>query len=108
MAVAKYVYVILSNPVEGREDEYNDWYTNTHLADVKRLGFTSAQRFRLADMPQPTDHKYLAIYEVETDDIEAVSASLVKAAGTPALLLSDAMDFGTLQTWFFEAITERV
>jgi hypothetical protein len=104
MPVAKYVYVILSNPVEGKEDEYNDWYTNTHLADVKRLGFSSARRFKLADIPQPAEHKYLALYEVETDDIAAVSDSLIKAAGTPALPLSDAMDYRNLKTWFFEAI----
>jgi hypothetical protein len=24
--------IVFTSPVEGREDEYNDWYDNTHLA----------------------------------------------------------------------------
>jgi hypothetical protein len=108
--MAKYVYVVMTNPVEGREDEFNDWYTNGHLADILRLGFQSAQRFQLASMrsPQVCGQKYLAIYEVETDDIDAVNEAMIKAAGTPALQLSTAMDFASIQTWFFEAITDKM
>ena len=29
--------VVFSNPTEGREDEYNDWYDNTHLPEVCAL-----------------------------------------------------------------------
>jgi hypothetical protein len=29
---------------------------------------------------------------------------MIKAAGTPALPLSDALDLNSLQTWFFEEI----
>jgi len=38
--------IVFTNPVEGRDDEYNDWYTNTHLPDVLKIpGITGAQRF---------------------------------------------------------------
>jgi hypothetical protein len=104
MPMAKYVYVVLTNPVEGKEDAYNDWYDNTHLADVLRLGFSSAKRFRLANIQQNTDYKYLAVYEIETDDINGVSSAMIKAAGTPALPLSDALDLNSLQAWFYEEI----
>jgi len=26
--LARYVFAVHSNPVEGREQEYNDWYSN--------------------------------------------------------------------------------
>ena len=108
--MAKHVYVILTNSVDGKDDEYNDWYTNQHLDDVLRcVGFTSAQRFRLDETTpaQTSAHRYLAIYEIETDDIGAVNAALIAAAGTPALPLSPAMDLRTMNAWYFQAITDR-
>jgi hypothetical protein len=32
--MAKHVFVVLTNPVEGEEDTYNDWYTNVHLIGI--------------------------------------------------------------------------
>jgi len=32
--MAKYKMVTLTNPVEGREEAYNDWYQNVHLPEV--------------------------------------------------------------------------
>ena len=44
----KYTFMVLTNPVEGQEDIYNDWYNNRHLADVLKVPvFVSAQRFKL-------------------------------------------------------------
>ena len=43
----RYNLIVLTNPVDGREDEYNDWYTNVHLDDVLKIpGVVGAQRFR--------------------------------------------------------------
>jgi hypothetical protein len=110
--MAKHMYVILSNPVEGKEDEYNDWYSNRHLDDVMREGgFTAAQRFRLCDMnpAQPfSPQRYLAIYEIDTDDVEKVNAALTSAAGTAAMPISEALDFSSFAGGFFEAMTERL
>lgn len=108
--MATHVYVVQTNPVEGKEDEYNDWYDNQHLADILRLpGFVSAQRFRLAptDPPQSSPQRYLAIYEIETDDIDAVNAALVAAAGSPALPISGALDLANFSGAYFEAISEK-
>ena len=34
-----------------REDEYNDWYTNTHLPEVLDIpGITAARRFKASDV----------------------------------------------------------
>jgi hypothetical protein len=107
--MARYTFVVLSESVEGREDEYNDWYTNRHLADVLRVeGFVAAQRFRLTenDPPQEFSHKYLALYEVETDDLEKVKRAL---AETPSDLMpiSPALDREHAVARWFTPVTER-
>jgi hypothetical protein len=87
-----YTLIVQTNPVEGREDEYNDWYSNTHLGDVLRIpGFTSAQRFKVAPGFEVA-HKYVALYNMETENPGAALEELQKRAGTPELIISTAMD----------------
>jgi hypothetical protein len=76
------VFLALSNPVSGEiETEFNDWYDNVHAKEVLALdGIRSCRRFRLASaqvMPgdDVTAHRYLALYEVETDDWAALAAA---------------------------------
>lgn len=89
-----YKLVVLTGPVEGREDEYNDWYKNVHLPDLMTIpGFKSAQRFRLSGgLGEYKTYPYLAIYEIETDDLEAVIDELKGRATTGQLMVSDALD----------------
>ena len=49
--MAKYTFVVLTNAVEGKDDAFDEWYTNTHLGEVQLAvpGFVSAQRFKLTD-----------------------------------------------------------
>ena len=50
-------FVILSNPVAGREDEFNEWYTKQHLDDVLKVpGFVAAQRFTAQDPENKLPH----------------------------------------------------
>lgn len=103
MQKQRYKFVVLTNAVEGREAEFNDWYSNTHLADVIAIpGIVSADRFELAEfqrtLPQP--YKYLAIYEIETDDLKWVTEELGRRSGTPAMVISDAMHTDRLAAIF--------
>ena len=80
--MAKSVLMVLTNPVAGKEDEFNDWYTNVHIREIVEVpGIVSAQRFKLAEAQSGPvgSHEYLAIYEVEGDPAVAVAA--LKAAG---------------------------
>ena len=89
--MANHQLVVLTNPVVGREDEYNAWYNDQHLQDVLAVpGFVAAQRFKVADRDLKTSHKYLAIYEVETENLAKTMENLNAAAGTPAMMISDA------------------
>ncbi len=88
-----YCFVIISSAVEGRDAEYNDWYDNQHLADVLAVpGFVSARRFQILDENNSSSQRYLAIYEIESDDPEKTLADLNSRAGTSAMELSEAFD----------------
>jgi hypothetical protein len=109
--MAKYVFVVLTNPVAGREDEFNAWYDNQHLPDVLKVeGFVAAQRFKLTPEGDKPDapHRYLALYEIETDDLARTQAALSAVAGSPAMPLSDAMDSSRLSAVMFQAIGEKM
>jgi hypothetical protein len=95
--MAKYVLAMFSSPVEGREDEFNRWYNDTHLGEVVSVpGFRSAQRFKrqvhvVGDIKQP----YLALYELDAETPEDVKAAL-KAMMGAGFKLSDALEPGSL------------
>lgn len=90
--MTSHLLFVYSNPVEGKEDEYNDWYENTHLDEVLlSAGFTSAQRFEVSVDPQGVaSHRYLAVYEVEGDDPQAIVDQL--NADRPNRRQSDSLD----------------
>ena len=42
----RYVYLVMSDPLPGREFDFNDGYQNMHMGDLVQLpGWTGAQRF---------------------------------------------------------------
>lgn len=90
----RYKMMVFSDPTEGREEDYNDWYQNIHLKDLVNIdGVQSARRFRFArNMMKGDAHSYLAIYEIETDNIDGVLAELGRAAGEGRIRMSDVID----------------
>ncbi len=107
----KHFLMVLTNPVEGQEEEYNEWYTNTHVKDVLGIpGFVAAQRFKLSGEQLMGDapYRYLAIYEIETDNLQATMAALGKASEGDGMVISSALDMEALASWIFTPITDRV
>jgi hypothetical protein len=103
-------FVVFTNPTEGREDEFNNWYDNTHLSDVLKVeGFVAAQRFKLAetDPPQEFPHRYLALYEVESDDLGYVTQALSEAGNSGAMFISESLDRPEAIAKYFTPITDR-
>lgn len=104
----KYVLVVLTNPVAGREEEFNSWYNNQHVPDVLKIpGFRSAQRFKLAQ-PDGSPYKYLALYEVETDDLARTLGELPARAGGPDMVLSESFDINQASAVPWLAISEKI
>jgi hypothetical protein len=104
----KLVQLVFSNPVEGKEAEFNEWYDNVHLRDVLAIpGVLTAQRFDLCDaeitrgegLPAPT-HRYLTIYEME-GDVDGIMAKIQAAVASGAMFMSDSLDLttATLSFW---------
>lgn len=108
--MSKHVFVVLTNAVDGRDDEFNDWYTKQHIPDVLRVpGIVAAQRFALSDaqrMEPPYPHKYLALYDIDSDDLAETMRVLKQRIGTDEMVVSDAMD-RTRSAWVFHEITPK-
>ena len=109
--MANYKLIVFTDPVPGKEDEYNDWYNNVHLRDVVAVpGFVSAQRFKLeAAIIGELPNRYLAIYEMETDGDPAKLMELVgQRSGTEAMIVSDAIDLNANNVGIFKPCSEVV
>jgi hypothetical protein len=78
--MAKWLLVGETNSNDpAREAEFREWYTQTHLPDVLAIpGFNTAA---LYENPEPAEGrgKFIAIYEIEGDDIEEMKKSLAEA-----------------------------
>jgi hypothetical protein len=83
----QHIYFVQTDPVGNREDEYNEWYTERHLADVLDVpGFVAAQRYMIAgrypDSREPQGRRYMAIYEIQGDAQRAIdSLGAVRRSG---------------------------
>lgn len=91
----RYVYLVMSDPLPGRESDFNDAYQNTHMGDLVQLpGWTGAQRFRLVQvMPRTTKplyrRGYLIIWDQEGDDLGRIqSESRAAIAGGKSRLIA--------------------
>src|SRR5665213_806539 len=82
----RHIYVTLTNATEGRDAEFNDWYSNHHMREtIERIpGFLSGRRYELNDVQRPWPdgrqiafpYRYLGIYEIEMDDIGSIDGAL--------------------------------
>jgi hypothetical protein len=101
----KYVMVVPSTAFEGRDDDYNRWYDGEHIHDICALpGVKSGRRFNAVQeaSPNPVPGKYLAIYEIETDDIGSVMAEMGRRAMAGEMSVSDALDRDSAQIWIYQ------
>jgi hypothetical protein len=97
--------MVFSDAVSGLEDDFNDWYSNVHLAEVLRTdGFVAAQRFQSTEIGEVPDHRYLTIYEVEGDPEAAATA--LKASSAERTPTSDGLA-RPVTVWWYSAITDR-
>ncbi|MDP7726371.1 DUF4286 family protein [Mycobacterium sp. TY814] len=77
-----YVETYPSSP--DREEEFNTWYDEVHLPELVALdGIVSARRLR----PVNGEGPYVALYEIEGDDLQAV----LQGMGGAKLTMSSAL-----------------
>jgi hypothetical protein len=94
--MAKSLFLAWASPVDDASDkEFNTWYENTHIPEVRAAipAITAIHRYTLADPAGGNDqntHRYLAVYEMDTDDVAGAAAALQTATGS--MNLSPALD----------------
>jgi hypothetical protein len=88
--------IVFTSPAEGREDEFNDWYDNVHLAEFVALpGVVSGRRFSLAPHSPKATASYAAIYEISVDPAQVLQAADT-AVKDGSMHMSDAVDPGSV------------
>jgi hypothetical protein len=108
--MAIYRLIAFTDPVAGRDQEYNDWYNNVHLPDVVAIpGFVSAQRFvlKIATAGE-IKNKYVAIYDMQTDDPAALMAEVGRRIDAEQIILSQALDMTAENSGIFEPCSDIV
>lgn len=79
--MAKYLMLALNGPTggEGDEETLNRWYEDVHMPDFKSIdAVKSARRYKVlrGNLPGMEAWPYITAYEIETDDMAAVSSRL--------------------------------
>ncbi len=81
---AQWFYMVKSRPSEpAREPEFNAWYEDIDIPDVLEVpGFMRARRAIARDSTElePTDPTYVALYDIDTKDIDKSIIDLYVAA----------------------------
>jgi hypothetical protein len=78
----RHLYLALTDPAEGRDEDFNEWYDRHHLPEILRHtpGFTAGRRFERASAQregQLPGWQYLALYQVDAEDIGASLDAIV-------------------------------
>ncbi len=71
--MTKWIVTVATNCTDPvREAEFNEWYNKTHLPDIfETPGYVRATRYENIN-PSEGEAKFLAVYEIEADDIREV------------------------------------
>lgn len=108
--MTKYKLIALTTPLPGKEDEFHDWYDNTHLPElVNMFDMDGAQRYELVAKLAGSDaNPFLAIYDIETDDPMALLGRMGEAAQAGKMTPPTTQDMATTYTALFGERGERV
>ncbi|MCK9453477.1 MAG: DUF695 domain-containing protein [Bacteroidales bacterium] len=81
-----HLILALTNPVDGKEEEYNKWYDSIAMPTYKSLpGLVPLGRFKAVDVPHlypfemQNQFKYLSLYYFMADDPEVFMENIKKA-----------------------------
>jgi hypothetical protein len=102
--MAKYSMVVQSKALDGKDAEYNEWYDKQHFGDICAIpGVTGGRRLeQVMTVAGEPGLKYLAIYDIETDDIGALMAEMGRRGAEGLMPISDALDAPASQLWIYK------
>lgn len=98
-------FLVFSNAVDGRDDEYNEWYDKVHLPEVLSVpGVRAGARYRVKARDSETpEHRYLAVYDLEGDG-EAVVREIMTRSGNGQFRMTDSIDGASAKVALWEEI----
>lgn len=104
-----YKMISLTAPVEGRDAEFNDWYDRVHMPEILSFpGVQSARRYRArTKIMGAQEWPYLAVYSIDTDDIDGLLGEFAAAGASGAMSRSDASDRSVGYSVIFEEMGEE-
>lgn len=89
----EYTLIVYTSPADGREDDYNTWYDDVHLAEFSALpGVMNGRRFKVAGDGKP---QYAAIYQLSSHP-DQVMAAMNDAIKDGSMHMSDAIDLASV------------
>jgi len=92
----EYTLIVYTSPAEGREDDYNAWYDDVHLAEFSALpGVINGRRFKVAAADGSAKPAYAALYELSAHP-DQVFAAMNEAIKGGTMHMSDAVDPASL------------
>ena len=98
----EYTLIVYTSPVDGREDEYNAWYDDVHLAEFSALpGVISGRRFKVAAADQAAKPVYAAVYELSSHP-DQVFGAMNAGIKDGTVHMSDAIDVASLSVTTLE------
>ena len=102
------LYLVFSNPVDGKDREFNEWYDAVHVPEVLATpGMVSAQRFDLRDTEivrlagMTPAHRYLLVYEMDGDP-DVVMGKIQEAVASGDIAMSDVLDLDSVAMSFWK------
>ncbi|WP_436791568.1 hypothetical protein [Yinghuangia sp. YIM S10712] len=107
------LYLVFSNPVEGKDREFNEWYDTVHVRDVLAVpGMVSAQRYDLKDtemyrLAGGGAHRYLVVYEMDGDP-DVVMPGIREAVAAGDMVMSETLDLQSVQMSFWSPHGPRI
>jgi hypothetical protein len=105
--MARYLQLVETSPVAGAETEFNRWYDGVHVPQVLTMpGFLTGQRFRLIGDDPAFGPRYLAVYEIESDDIAGTLRTIRDTA--PTRTKSPAIDVAQSVVRMYEVLGARL
>lgn len=105
---SRFIQVVFSNPVEGKDAEFNEWYDNVHIPELLRVpGMLSAKRYTLQEAAVYSvpggvrpEHRYMTIYEME-GDVDDLMDRIRRSVAGGEVVMSDSLDLPSSRLSFW-------
>ena len=106
----RFIQIVFSNPIEGKDDEFNEWYDKVHIPELLAVpGMVSAQRYNLKDAEiyhmeggHAPEHRYAIIYEME-GDVDAILNKIQEGVVSGEIHMADCLDMSSWRLSFWNA-----